>query len=165
MRLILGVLDVAYSEPSPYATKQGPQKETTTGYVAEILEKNYGVMATFFELYRDKIAGILADSVAASIQDLINGGPIKSPTFGGEQKIESLFREFIYSNTMQKILDAAGQSSGVGGIVGVGGVVSKAAQRGVSNRKMKPNAKRAPRPAFVDSGLYVASFRAWVSAQ
>ena len=53
-------------------------------------------MSTFFELRREKIAGYLADSVASAIQDLVNGSPKKSPTYGAEQKIESEFRSFIY---------------------------------------------------------------------
>lgn len=144
MKLVLGVLEVAYSDAGGGAT--------TTGDVATILEQNYGVMETFFELNKEKIAQMLADSVAASIQDLVNGGPRTSPTFGAEQQIEQLFRTFIYSNTMQRIFGS------------VGGVISQAAQNGVSSRRKSPRAKRAPRPAFVDTGLYVQSFRAWVSS-
>jgi hypothetical protein len=142
--LNLGVVDLAYSEASGNGA-------TTTYDVAKILEANYGVMSTFFNLYQDKIAQILADSVAAAIQDMANGAPVKSPTFGGEQRVEALFREFIYSNTMQNMMTQAG-----------GGVLSQAAQSGVSSRRKKPNAKRKARPAFVDTGAFVQSFRAWV---
>lgn len=145
VRLVLGVLDVAYSDAS------NGGKETTTGAVADILEKNYAVMGTFFDDNQDKIANVLAESVADAIVALGNGAKV-APTFGGEQKIEAAFRTFIYSNTMQKKLDAAGG----------GGVVSQAAQNGVSHRRKKPYAKRDARPAFVDTGLYVQSFRAWV---
>lgn len=143
MILHLGVLDITYAEANGDGT-------TTTGFVAEKLEQNYSVMQTFVDLNRDKIAGVLADSVAASIQDLVNGAPVKSPTFGGEQKIEALFRTFIYGGEMQRIADKFGAT------------VSKAAQKGVSSRRKTPTAKRAPRPAFVDTGTFVASFRAWV---
>ena len=157
MKLVLGVLDVGYAEANGSGS-------STTGDVAEILESQYGVMATFVEMRRDRIAGMLADSMANAIADLVAGKPVDTaaPTFEGEQKIETEFRAFIYSNTMQKTLDAASQFSN-GGITGVGGVISKAAQAGVSHRKKHPYAKKnKPRPAFVDTGLYVQSFRAWV---
>lgn len=140
---MLGVLDVTYSDANGDGT-------TTTGFVAEKLEQNYGVMGTFFALNEDKIAGILADSMADSIQDLLDGKPPASPTYGAEQKIEAAFRTFIYSNAMQKIMDK------------VGGTISQAAQKGTSSRRKAKTAKAAPRPAFVDTGLYVQSFRAWV---
>jgi hypothetical protein len=145
MKLVFGVVDVAYSD----ATTNG---KTTTGEVAELLEKNYAPMRTFYELNQDKIADVLAESVSESINAIVNGAPPTiSVTYGGEQQIEGMFRTFIFSNTMQKIMDKAG----------AGGVVSMAAQNGTSSRK-KAKAKRKPRPAFVDSGLYVQSFRAWI---
>lgn len=170
MRLILGVLDLAYSDAS------NGGGETTTGDVAAILEKNYAVMGTFFELYQEKIAQWLADDMAASIQTLVNsGGRINTATRGGsathrvsgvsrtvggeqsgtltygaDQKIETAFRQFIFGGEMQRIVGS------------IGGTVSAAAVAGKSKRFKSGYTKgRKERVAFVDSGLYVSAFRAW----
>jgi hypothetical protein len=148
MILNLGVLDVTYSDAN------GGTGATSTGDVAEILEKNYGVMATFFASRKDKIAQVLADGVAAAIQDLVNGAPPRSPTFGAEQKIEALFRAFIFSDEMATLHRAL-----------EGTELSAAAAAGVNHRKKHPYAKaNKARPAFVDTGLFVNSFRAWISS-
>ena len=146
LTLVFGVLDVAYSD----ANGSG---ETTTGDVAEILEKNYGVMRTFYELRREKIAGYLADSMAGAIQDLVNGAPRRDPTYGAMQKIETEFRGFIFSGEMGRMYKAF-----------TGQEISAAAARGVNHRKKHPYAASNPaRVAFVDTGTYVASFRSWVT--
>jgi hypothetical protein len=146
IRLSLGVLDVAYADASGSGA-------TSTYDVAMILEANYGIMATFFELRKEKIAQILADGMASAIQDLVNGGPKRSPTFGAEQKIEALFREFIYSNELGNLYKAFSGSD-----------ISAAAAAGVSHRKKHPYAKRDARPAFIDTGLFLSSFRAWLTS-
>jgi len=144
--LHLGVLDVAYSDASGNGA-------TTTFQVAQILEANYHIMETFFELYKDKIAGFLADSVANAIQDLVNGNA-HSPTFDAEQQIEALFRQFIFSNQMSHIFQALS-----------GAPLSAAAEAGVSHRKKHPYAKANPsRPAFVDTGTFLASFKVWLTS-
>lgn len=171
---MLGVLDVAYSD----AANGG--KETSTGDVAEILEKNYAVMGTFFALNEDKIAQWLADDLAASIQTLLNtGGSIDTSgrggsashrvagvnrtangtqsgtfTYGADQKIEAAFRTFIFSGQMQQKLFASAIMKAP--------IISAAAQAGKSKRFKSGYTKgRKARPAFVDSGLYVSAFRAW----
>jgi hypothetical protein len=150
MVLHLGVLDVAYSD----ANNRGG--ETTTGDVAEILEKNYHVMETFFILRRDKIAGLLADSMANSIQRLVKSGVAidrrSTLTYDADQKIESEFRGFLDANEMGRIYKSF-----------TGIALSAAAERGVSHRRKHPYARRDPRPAFIDTGLYRASFRAWTT--
>ncbi|MHB8406236.1 MAG: hypothetical protein ACYDCJ_12515 [Gammaproteobacteria bacterium] len=167
MKLELGVLEVAYSD-----AKNG-QGETTTFQVAEILEKNYAVMETFFESRKEQIAQWLADDMASSLQDLIDsGGGINTGirvtsashkvggvkrivsgeqsgtyTYGADQRIEAAFRSFIFGSEMAKMR---------------GGVISAAAQAGKSKRfKSGHTPKRKERPAFVDTGLYVSSFRSW----
>lgn len=149
MKLVLGVLDVAYSDASGTGA-------TTTGDVAEILEARYHVMETFFELRREKIAAILADSMASHIQNLVSGGfakradPSASLTYEGDQKIETEFRAFLSANEMGQLMAK------------FGGVLSAAALAGVNHRKKNPNAKtNKARPAFIDSGLYQTSMRAW----
>jgi hypothetical protein len=165
LKLNLGVLVVSYSDASGGAT--------TTAEVADILEKNYAVMDTFFTLYQDKIAQWLADDMAASIQTLVNsGGTIDTSgrgssaahqlagkkrtvsgsqsgtyTYGADQKIEAAFRQFLFSGEMDKIH---------------GSPISAAAQAGKTKRTKSGYTKgRKPRPFGVDTGLYVSAFRAW----
>lgn len=150
--LHLGVVDVAYSDASNSGAK-------TTGDVAEILESRYHVMSTFFALRRETIAGYLADSMADSIQRLVSSGERidtgarASLTFGADQKIETAFRSFIFSNEMHTLHFAL-----------TGQALSAAAAAGVNHRLKHPYAKaNKERPAFVDTGLYVNSFRAWTT--
>jgi hypothetical protein len=144
-KLIFGVDDVAYSD----AAAGGGL--TTTGAVASILEARYAPMETFYELRKGKIVAILEESMGHALQDLLNGRPTTNPGYGAGQQIEREFRSFIYANEMQKLsLAMSGQP------------ISAAAARGIrSGRKLNPYAKKnRPRPAFVDTGLYVQSFRA-----
>ena len=176
MRLMLGVLDVAYSDASG-----GTQ---TTGDVAEGLENGFGgsdpgyhIMQHFFDSRQEKIAQWLADSMANAIEVLVKtGGGIDTSgrassashivggqkrtvqaeqggtyTFEADQKIEAEFRSFLDSNEMSNLQAAV-----------TGSALSAAAAAGVSHRKKHPYAKaNKARPAFVDTGLYRASFRAW----
>lgn len=153
-KLTLGELDVAYATPSG---ESGTVKATitTTGRVAEILEERYGVMQTFFERRKEKIAEFLGDSVADAIADVLSGRQTRtSPTYGAEQRIEAEFRSFLDANEMDAI------SVALAGPEISNPHISAAAARGDNSRKksMKSNA----RPAFIDTGLYRQSFRAEV---
>jgi hypothetical protein len=147
MRLVFGVLVVSYADASGSGT-------TDTGFVADLLEKNYHVFETFYELKKEQIAGILADSMAERIQMLVMGRPpVKtngSFTYGADQKVEALFRAFLDANEMS-ILAAR-----------YGFILSAAAEAGVSHRLKRPYAaSNNARPAFIDSGLFRASARVW----
>jgi len=167
--LNLGVLEVAYS--TAHTGDMAKNSQTTTFEVAQRLEEKYKIMQTFYVLRKEKIAQFLADDMAHSLQDMMNGkriGASKSATFtnkfhgikegystnslsyGADQRIETEFRSFIFSNEMNTLSKAVGL-----------GEISAAAAAGVRHRKKNPYKKRDARPAFVDTGLYVASFRAW----
>lgn len=141
MKLSLGVLDVAYSD----ANASGA---TTTGEVAEILEDKYHVMEVFYELYKQKIANSLAESVAGAIENLVAGRPRnQTPAMDAEQEIERLFRTYLDADEWSGIVPMTQQIT--------------AAQMGVNHRKKRPySSENAARPSFVDTGLYQASFRA-----
>jgi hypothetical protein len=168
LTLSLGVLDVPYNDAATGAFGE------TTGDVAEILEKNYGVMAAFFESRKEKIAQWLADDMANSIQALVNGGRTINAgsrsssaksivsgmkyavsgeqsgtlTYGADQKIEAEFRAFIFGGEMEKIQ----------------GAISAAAQAGKTKRTKSGYTKgKKARPFAVDTGLYVSAFRAWTA--
>ena len=166
--LHLGVLDVAYSDAN------GGDPSQTTGEVAEKLENRYHIMEIFYESRKHSIADYLAEDMSHSLERIIKGKGIagskgasfsnkyhgisesyerSSLTYGADQKIERDFRKFIFSNELQKLSLAL-----------TGAPMSQAAASGVNHRFKRPYAKKnKARPAFVDTGLYVASMRSWVS--
>ena len=152
MILNLGVLDVAYGDA------HGGTGATTTAEVATILEDRYAVMGTFYELYKTEIGEMLAGSVADAVDVLVSTGRHVIPTLEAEQRIEAEFRAFLDRDEMSKL--AAGLSEGEAARFRT---FSAAAQAGVSHRKKHPYAKKnKTRAAFVDTGLYRQSFKAWV---
>lgn len=151
-KLMLGVVDVAYT---------GKDGSTTTGKVAGYLEDEYHIMRTFLEIYEDQIGEFLADAMIGEIESMAQGRPMG--VFGKDLntnlgnkvisgvsvngKIERAFNNYLDLREWKKV---SGQSV-------------DAADQGVSNRKKQPNAKEnKARAEFVDTGLYAASFRAWV---
>lgn len=139
LRLNLGVLDVAYSDP------QGGGA-TTTGDVAEILEAKYHIMDIFAVEREAKIGDWIADALADQIKDIAAGAPIPlNPYQDAEQKIETSFRQFLSDEEMAKIHPD---------------VPTQAALEGRTKRRK--NQKGARRPSFIDTGQFQASFRAWV---
>lgn len=167
--LHLGVIDVPYVEREPEARRKArlaknakrvlpvklrhPSAEhKTTGDVATILEARYGVMEAFFENKEVMLVDFLSESVAGAIEDLVVGAPVgdRDPFAEGTSKIEESFREFLSSREAER--------------VGIKGTPTKAARRGVNHRFKHPYAKANPRrPSFIDTGLYQASMKAWVT--
>lgn len=152
-KLLLGVVDVAYSDGD--GTK-------TTGDVAGYLEDEYHVMRTFLEIYEDQIGEFLADAMVGEIEALAQGKPVT--IFGkdvdtqlGDRvisgvsvngKIEEAFRNFLDSREWRQ----------------TSGQTVDAAEQGVKHSKKQPYAKRGARAEFFDTGLYSASFRAWIES-
>jgi hypothetical protein len=141
MRLIFGVVNVAYSDG---------KKATTTGKVAKLLEDEYHVMRTFYELHEKEIGEQVANKLAGMLDNALRGKK-PSPNVSMD-RTASAFRDYLSGGEWE-------QSSGQ---------VIAAAQNGVSHRfKNKNNVPskgkvRGSRAAFVDTGLYAASFRAWL---
>lgn len=137
--LHLGVLDIAYSDPdAPGAV--------TTGEVAEFLEKKYHVMQVFYELHGQEIADKLGQSVAEQMESLLQGnrtGGLENLSVDG---IDNMFRRYLDADEWQKI----------------SGQTIAAAKAGVSHRK-KGKKRKGSRPAFIDTGLYQQSSRAWMT--
>ena len=169
--LHLGVIDIPYAQaPKKYRRKDKVETGTqTTGDVAGWLEDYYHVMEHFFELHGDDvILPALEDALQGAVDDLLaatlaagettssggvlvesNVGALNPNVFGtAEGKIDDAFRKMLDS----KELDGLGYP----------GIPTKAAERGVDHRKKRPYVKRAPRPSFLDTGLYSASFKSWV---
>ena len=172
MILNLGVIEVPYVEfevsarqkakKPPSAARAGvpPRRRepvrtrsanrgTTTGDVAKILEEKYHIMQVFFDENTQVIVEYLEDSVAGALESLLLGAP--AVTFGpfgeGTRRIEKRFRDFIIRQEIEDL--------------GIPGVPTAAALAGVNHRlKIKRGHRR---PSFVDTGLYVQSFRAWLT--
>lgn len=139
MRLIFGVNDVAYTDPST-------NRATTTGDVAGYLENDYHVMRTYLELHETEIGELLAHAMAGEIESLAQGKPAHFDVSGPMNRIEEEFRDYLDRGEWRN----------------TSGQVIAAAEAGVSHRKKRPYAKNKERTAFVDTGLYQASFRAWL---
>lgn len=124
----------------------------TTGEVAEILEAEYGIMEFFWNRYGPKIIESFEEDMERQLEAQAVGLPSPDNIFGRAlQTAESLFRDMID----RRELDGA-----------VSGVATGAARKGVNHRLSHPYAKGNPeRPSFKDTGLYQASFRAWVEGK
>ncbi|WP_241171136.1 hypothetical protein [Burkholderia gladioli] len=141
--LYLGVVDVAY-------TAKDAKPGTTTGDVATFIEDEYHVMRVFLEMYEEQIGELLANEVAGEIESLAQGKPVGKLSLDlSTGRIGELFRDFLDAREWKQ---ASGQAIA-------------AAEDGVNHRKKKPYASSNPaRAEFIDTGLYQASFRAWVES-
>jgi len=149
LTLHLGVVDLPYSARARTKAAAGRAGTKTTGDVAGWLEDRYHPMEVFWNEKTEEIVGDLEDALQGSIETMLMGGPPSLAPFGsGISKVEDRFRAFITSKDIEK--------------VGIPGVPTQAALRGVSHRFKRPYARRSARPSFVDTGLYVASFKAWI---
>ena len=152
MILHLGVNDIPYAHEPPAKAKRGkkPAKivsgQQATGDVAEILERKYGIMAMFALLRGADIGDALARGLQGEMESLMMGKPPGANPFAGAGSvIETEFRKFLDNQEMDGRAFC---------------VPTRAALMGVNHRlKIK---RGAPRPSFIDTGLYQSSFRAWV---
>jgi len=136
--LHLGVIEIPYVDNASVGT----------GDVAEYLEHNYSLMETFAELHRDDIQNALVNSLEGAIENIFVGAPVSNDMFSdATNTIQELFEfEYIEKEEMAGI---------------IGGVPTQAALDRASSR-FKGGKASFQRPSFVDTGLFVASFRAWV---
>lgn len=122
----------------------------TTTDVAADLEARYKIVETFWEMEEDNFVEVIEEAFADDIENVMQMGQV--PKTGGisdkeTDKIEKKFMQNLQSRKYDGVLP---------------GVPTTAAQRGVSHLHRHPYAKRAPRPSFIDTGMYQRSFRAWV---
>lgn len=137
--LHLGVLDV------PYARKGGK----TTGDVAEILEAKYGIICAFWQRNRQDYLDALVGGSVEALEAKLQGRSPRGSTKSTLERMRHDFRVFISQRQVEQ--------------VGLRGVPTEAALKGISHRFKHPYARRNPRrPSFRDTGLYEASFRAWI---
>jgi hypothetical protein len=158
--LHLGVIEQGYRTPSlGYSGKTGrPGKKRkaqiaarTTGEVAEILERRYHVMEVFYEAHADEIMEKIAEGYAAATETMMMNPGAPTPvdiSMVATSKLKTEFVDFLDSGEMERM--------------GIPGVPTQAALHGVSHRFAHPYARRGRRPSFIDTGLYEASFVAWI---
>jgi hypothetical protein len=132
----------------PYRTKSRKVKAVTTGDVAGYLEEKYGVIAIFYRTRGTDIVKALENSMGGALESLLMGQRI-DPYAKAMSAIQNSFKQFISSKEVERC--------------GIAGVPTQAALLGVNHRLAHPYAKSNPRrPSFVDTGLYLSSFRAWM---
>jgi hypothetical protein len=151
LTLHLGVIDVPYSEFRVGRRRPLKNSSKTTGDVAEILEDKYHVMEIFAAENEQFIADALADGLEGALESLLMGAPPSLDPFGtGTSKIDGRFKEFLSLQEIEKL--------------GYPGVPTQAALRGVNHRLKRPYLRSNPRrPSFIDTGLYQASEKSWVT--
>lgn len=150
MILHLGVVDIPYGHsPKKKKGKGGKAQASSTGDVAEILEKKYSIMQFFFDAHKEEIIGAMSEAVGGSFESVVMGAPApKDVHAAAMSEIQTSFQKFLDQREMD---------------YKVAGVPTAAAQKGVSHRRAHPYAKANPaRASFVDTGAYSASMRAWV---
>lgn len=173
--LHLGVIDQPYSEPP---SKSGKNSATTTGEIAIILEAKYHVMEYFYELHKEDIAKDLEQSVGNALEALLMGAPTDLDAFGeATGSLKKRFSDFLSLQEMdgqsgvptQASLEGishrfANAAPGFGEYAAlVKAIGTKAQRRELKNSRNKRETVRGPpRPSFIDTGLYEASFKAWI---
>jgi hypothetical protein len=166
--LHLGVIDMPYNNPDkgfkgnkPSAAHSNEYENITTGEVAEDLERRYGIMDAFIKAYSDDIGRDIENSLKGAFETMAMGGNVGQSNYSAATSdIEAKFKNFLSSQEVEA--------------VGISGVPTKAAQLGVRHRYKNPYGRTVgrgankifvqnpPRPSFIDTGLYQASFKAWV---
>jgi hypothetical protein len=162
VKICLGVVDVPYSQrltAQEVRTKRWRMRlkpwqrvpgTTSTGDVAEILERRYGLFSMFSVFRGADIVKALEDHMQDRLDNLMLGQ--LGNKFGTEvvmlPDVDTAFQEFLD----RRELDGRAP-----------GVPTAAAERGVNHRLKHPYAKsNPPRPSFVDTGILQNSFRAWI---
>lgn len=157
--LVLGVVDIPYVANETLPKQRGRVRKhtnaprvhhadtVTTGDVATWLENRYHVMEVFFQENAQTIADDLASGMAGYMEDQLMGAPARNPgdLFAGvASSIDASFRDFLSLKKMDTL--------------GIPGIPTHAAETGVNHRLKKR--RGAPRPSFIDTGLYQNSFKA-----
>jgi hypothetical protein len=125
-------------------------KTMTAPKVANILERKYDIVETFSKIYEDEINSLLHERYSEIASKFISEGKSTTATLKNlmkpsTKKIESMFRQFIDGEEMN------GMVPGVPTEIALGGKIRKKGGRRFKSR-----------PSFEKSGIYRASFRAWV---
>jgi hypothetical protein len=160
MKLQLGFEDTSYSarysRGSPLTATQKKRRPKvlslaqqaygagkTVGQVAEELEKKYGIVEAFYGMEEDFIVDSFEKAMIDGLAWGMNGGSWDYVL--DTSQLEGKFRRAITSRKFD----------------GLRGVPTRAARMGVSHLRADPYRPSAERPSFMDTSLYMRSFRAW----
>jgi len=162
MKLQLGFEDIPYSgrfsQQSPLtatmkarrtrkmsAPQQAYGANKTVGQVAEELEKRFSIVETFFNLEENFIVDSFEGAYRNAL-DLGMSGASWDVAWDPSLTLPPKFRRSLSTQRFDGLIR---------------GVPTKASLAGVSHLRAKPYAPRPPRPSFVDTSLYMRSFKAW----
>jgi hypothetical protein len=166
VQLHLGVVEIPYAVNVPSHARRvavrmrkggkpqrfsaAPSGGETTGDIATILEAKYHIMEIFWEEHQDASIKAFEEALLGALENIALGAPSVGDALAqGAGVVETLFHQFISEQQMDGLQP---------------GVPTKAALAGISHRLLHPYAKSNPaRPSFRDTGLYMDSFKAWVT--
>ena len=118
----------------------------TVGQVAEALENKYGIVEAFFGMQEDYIVDNFEAAYANGLDSGMSGG--QWDVAWDPAPLQPKFRRAISTRQFDGVLR---------------GVPTKASQGGVSHLRKDPFKKGAsPRPSFMNTGMYMRSFSAWL---
>lgn len=120
--------------------------------VADILEASYGLVDQFYEKYKDEIDEIISDTFEVTV-DILPGDPEETEK-GYKSK-----RHKIFSERMNKFMRSRSEE------------VEKLFRKFLDDEEAvgegiptEVSLKRQ-RPSFINTGIYRASFRAWIDTK
>jgi hypothetical protein len=150
-KLVMGIVNMPYADAKKGKKGSNSGGGTTTLEVAKILESKYHIMQHFWDIHGQEIADDLAKGYRDALKSRMMGGTPAGfdPSGTAMSKTATRFNKFIDNREMEKL--------------GIAGVPTKAALRGVNHRLAHPYAnKNKRRPSFDDTGLYKSNFRTWL---
>jgi hypothetical protein len=126
--------------------KRGFSRTMTAEKLSKILESKYGIVETFSGVYEEEIKSLMHEGFREVAENIISTRKAGETTVQMKKlmnpytkQIESMFRTFIDNEEMNGM---------------VPGVPTKVSIKG--------RGRRRPGPSFIRTGIYKASFRAWV---
>lgn len=148
MMLNLGVIDIPrqeFNEGKPVKT----ETPLMMSDLADILEEEYHIFEHFWQAHHEEIS---EDIVSAFAQQLWGNRKTASQNVQFLQRALSEAKHRFTRFLTMKEMDG----------IGYPGIPTQASLAGVNHRMEHPYAKRPPRPSFVDTSQYLASFIAWI---
>jgi hypothetical protein len=133
--------------------KRGFSRTMTAEKVAGILEAKYNVVEMFNEIHEEEIKNIMHEGFKEVAERMISerGGQTRSSMKNlmrpATKRIENMFRQFLDHEEMNGMIE---------------GVPTDAAKGGKLRGRGKITKRGKQRASFVNTGIYKASFRAWV---
>lgn len=156
MKLHLGVNDVPEI-----------QEGATTYSVGQDLERRYGIFSMFYNTYEDFIVENIEQDIAKATQNIMQGNPVIDPFSKTNQEISTKMHDFITSREVEQVAAGLGEF-GIPTQAALDGVTTrtttgKTVKRVRKGQKYVTKATGVRRASFVDSGIFVASLKGWIS--